>query len=129
MLEVLHFDHTIHAGVLRDLLKFRLSKFPDINYEYFKEASNGFEYCKPKLEQILPRKDILLIHPGGAQGIEDVKNYRKRFPNLNIALLVPDTFNYRNKAGDIALLNWDDEDEIIEYIRSINKDRFGRSNL
>jgi len=76
----------------------------------------SFEENRSELEILLPAKDFLLIHPG-VEGQKEVFKYSERFPNLNIAFVIPGDFGaYKERMKGIDLFGYEHAESIVNYV-------------
>src|SRR3989344_2961892 len=116
MIRVLHFDYEPYTALgCVQMLEHRLKKYHSVDYMFLKTDIKSFEGSRKRIEELLPEKDVLLIHPG-VEEQKAVTEYPSKFPHLKIAFLVPMPDDYHEKDGKIEAFGWGNLDAIIDFI-------------
>lgn len=118
MIRVLYYDHTARIST-DDITRLvtNLTKDPNIKLDFFKPVTT-FNTDKEKLEKMLQKEDVLLIHPGLYGQKTVIEDYPKRFQKLKIAILSYWAKDYMNKNRKIKLLDYKNIKKIIKFVRS-----------
>ena len=63
MIRVLHFDYEPYTALgCVQMLEHRLKKYHSVDYMFLKTDIKSFEGSRKRIEELLPEKDVLLIH-------------------------------------------------------------------
>jgi hypothetical protein len=94
-----------------------------------KKTPITFDQRKEQLEKLLPETHLLLIHPGLENQRTVLQDYPKRFPNLKVAIVSNDEFDYRRltygrTAPRVAFLSCRSENlaTLVEYVNKAKND-------
>ena len=94
MIRVIHFDYAkFFSQAIRDGLQFEFKKYPEVIYYDFMKDHSGGSNSLEMLEELLPKYDVLLIHPG-LERQSKAFSYQKQFPHLRVALVIPGDFTH-----------------------------------
>ncbi len=112
MLNVIHFDYESNLDRnCGSIVERALQDLENVNYQFMGSTEKTpitFHQRKEQLEKLLPETHILLIHPGLENQRIVLQDYPKRFPNLRVAIVSNDEFDYNTL--------WEMEDDHIRMI-------------
>jgi hypothetical protein len=133
MLNVIHFDYEPNLDRnCRSIVETALQDLDNVNYQFMgstKKTPITFDQRKEQLEKLLPETHLLLIHPGLENQRTVLQDYPKRFPNLKVAIVSNDEFDYRRltygrTAPRVAFLSCRSENlaTLVEYVNKAKND-------
>lgn len=89
MIRVIHYDYNRWASKrFRARLADALNRFPDIQYEDAYEEVVKQPDRFAHLETMLSGRNVLIVHPG-TENQRSVFEFKKKFPDLKIAITIP----------------------------------------